>query len=205
MMSDICIALSVKANRCRLFLIAIMLWLAISGSGWAITGLGIGAHAGIVRSFDFNFSKDLISYKTSFNMPMIGAHLNINTLPIIDFTGFVDYAWKEKEALTDVRVKLSDLSFGVAVKKKLSTPIIKPYLGGGIAWHRLIFSANAGVATIIIPDDKTQIGYLIAGGAEADIPMFPLKPFGEYRYNWVKVSGVTAKFDMLMIGVSLSL
>ena len=110
---------------------AIIFGLSIPAS--AITGLGIGVHAGQTTSYDYE-TLDLAVQTISDELEMlipgyapvdppkfdekltsIGAHLKFGTLPVIDFIGFIDYAWKKKELTSNVDLRVSDVSYGVLI------------------------------------------------------------------------------------------
>jgi opacity protein-like surface antigen len=201
----------------RKILYAITAVLLFSFNAFAITGVGIGVHVGQVNNYSYSLLTDKIDvmavdngwlnhHTPKKNMSLIGAHINVGTLQIIDFTGFVDYAWNKSNLISGVDLKLSDFSFGITAKKKFSTPFVKPYFGAGIGWHRLVYSMEIKSAGVIIalPDNQTKTGYHAVGGIEASVPMFPLVPYLEYRYNWVLSQKSTTKFGLINLGVSFN-
>jgi opacity protein-like surface antigen len=193
-----------------------LLFFIMSLSALAVTGIRIGAHIGAVKGFDYEFqyfaqgsNPPWVSLWPHADMPMIGWQIDVGTLQILDFSGFVDYAWKERQPISGVKIRMSDLSFGVTAKKKIDFPIVKPYFGAGIGWHALVYSlkiqAGGQNLDVVIPENTTRVGYHIVGGVEADLPAFPLVPYIEYRLHWVNTPNKFNKFAVLMAGLSLAL
>jgi hypothetical protein len=198
----------------KIFLPLIVL-LFLSAPAWSITGISIGAHVGQVTGFSYGALTDSIAKmaseygwlknKPNKSMMLIGGHANMSFAKIIDVAGFADYAWKTTSLDSRVDLKLSDFSFGLTATKKFGVPIANPYIGAGLAWHRFVYSLETSSAGIIVvlPDNQTKLGYHVVGGLQLDIPMFPLAPYAEYRYNWINSEKKMTTFSILMVGLSL--
>lgn len=188
---------------------------------FGITGLGFGLHAGVTSDYSYSILDDSlraiaqdhpglgIPDDVEFNeeLTLIGAHLKVGTLPIIDFCLFADYAWKKKELTSNIDLRLSDFSFGATAKKMFSFSILKPYLGAGTDIHNLVYTIETDSAGLIlpIPDDQTKIGYHIVGGLELNFPVLPIDPYAEYRYSWVTTSEKTTKYGLISLGLTFNI
>jgi len=189
---------------------------------FGLTGLGMGVHAGRLSNFDYGPLADSLGRaaalfgwdKTTFDdrMTTIGVHVDIGFLQVIEIVGDLDYAWNKTGLAPGVDFQLSDFSYGAGIKKKFSQSIIKPFIGVGVGIHRLAYTfessyspADRMTIAAIIPDNQTRIGYYIAAGLSLEIPLSPLKPYGEYRYNRIATPEESTKFGMLIIGVTLGM
>lgn len=182
---------------------------------WPITGLSIGAHAGIIQSYNYDLLNSKIAVmaddygwdhsEANKQMSLIGAHANLGLLNIINVAGFVDYSWKKSELASDVDLKLSDVSFGLTGIKRFGVPFVDPYIGAGVAWHHFIYSLETSDMGIIIalPDNQTKVGYHIVAGVTGNFPIFPLAPYLEYRYNWINTEKNTTTYNTLSAGLSV--
>lgn len=187
----------------------------------AVTGLGFGLHAGMTNNYSYSALDDSLraiaeeypilgiseDIKFDDELTSIGAHVKVGTLPVIDFYFFADYAWKKKELTSDVDLRLSDFSFGVTAKKMFSFSVLKPYVGAGAGMHKLVYTIETDLVGYVlpVPDDQTKIGYHVAGGLELNIPILPLDPYAEFRYNWVTTEEKTTKFGLISLGLTFSL
>ncbi|MFQ5869914.1 MAG: hypothetical protein ACE5JC_08440, partial [Candidatus Zixiibacteriota bacterium] len=82
----------------RITVLAAILFLIPATTSYAITGLGFGIRGGMVAGLENDnldsFIKEIDPTSAlSKNMTMIGGHLKIGTLPIIDFELALEYAW----------------------------------------------------------------------------------------------------------------
>lgn len=190
----------------------------------AITGLGLGIHAGTTTSYDYSSLDDYISAisdsleslipgyqvpqtpKFNDKLTVIGVHGKIGTLPIIDFIGFLDYGWKKKSLGSGVDFRVSDFSFGLTALKKFGSSMLKPYAGLGIAWHKLAYTLEAGQSLVLppAPADETKTGYHFVLGAELGFPVFPLAPYAEGRYNIISTTDNSTKFLLLSAGLTMN-
>jgi len=180
----------------------------------AITGLGFGLHGGLGMNYSFDEivpigTVDTLVIAFEDNLTVIGAHVNIGTLPVLDFILFGDYAWKSTDMTADYSFKVHDLSFGASVKKKFDVmPIIKPYLCIGGGMHAIVYSLknkDTGVEVPLPVEDESKFGFHFGGGVEASFPVFPFAPFIEGRYNIISTSGESTKYFMLLAGISLNI
>jgi len=204
-------------------LISVIVLLSYLPAG-AITGLGLGVHLGTTTSYDYSplddyieaISDSLESLVPGYQAPespqfndkltIIGIHGKIGTLPIIDFIGFLDYGWKKKSLSSDVDFRVSDFSFGLTALKKFGYSALKPYLGLGIAWHKLAYTIEAGQSLVLppAPEDETKTGYHIVVGVELSFPVFPLAPYAEGRYNIISTTDKSTKFLLLSAGLTMN-
>ena len=181
----------------------------------AILGIGIGVHGGLALNYSYDVLNDTLAALNATypglpdsaafdeNLTTIGLHLDIGTLPLIDFTIFGDYAWKSSELNDEFSVKVHDLSVGATVKKKFGATIIKPYVGAGAAMHAIVYTLKQGDNELPFLEDASNIGIHFAAGVELDFPLFPFAPFAEGRYNIISTSEKSTKYPMLLGGLSL--
>lgn len=179
-----------------------------------LSGIGIGVHGGIVSGYDNPTLENSIiadplfsGFELSKGMYDIGAHVNIGTLRIIEFDGNIDYAWKKQEVISGVDLTFSDFSITVAVRKSVTLGVLKPYVGVGAGLHATAFSLDVGGQTVgvVLPENESKVGYLAKVGTELNIPLFPLTPYGEWRYNTIQTSGKATKYSSIIFGLTLDL
>jgi opacity protein-like surface antigen len=195
----------------------------------AITGLGIGIHAGKTINYNYGqINNDLATIADSIgiigvtdilkfdeDLMTIGAHVKVATLPIIDFYAFADYSWKKKEIYSNLDFKLSDFALGVSAKKMFGVTLIKPFVGAGAEMHKLAYSIESNAVSInglpvagmdlLIPDDQNKLGFHVLAGVELNFPIFPVDPYAQYRYTWITTKDKATKYGLLEFGVTLSL
>ena len=190
----------------------------------AITGLGIGIHAGQTTSYNCEtldqavrvISDSLEVLITGYapdgtpkfdeKLTSIGAHFKVGTLPIIDFIGFLDYSWKKKELVNNVDLRVSNFSYGVSAIKKFGTTLLKPYAGAGFAFYKVVYNLESDYESLLlfVPDDETKLGYHLVGGVELDFPVFPLAPYAEGRYNIITTTDKSTKYLLLSLGLTMN-
>ncbi|UCE67872.1 MAG: hypothetical protein JSU85_07665 [Candidatus Zixiibacteriota bacterium] len=182
-----------------------------SNANAGLTGIGIGIHGGIVSGYDNPVLEDsLIQQYTDIdfadNMTNIGMHVDIGTLRIIEFDGSIDYSWKKHEIIQGVDLTFSDISISGSVKKSFPLAALKPYAGAGIGIHALAYSIEVtGQPAAVLPDNETKIGYHIKAGVALNIPVFPLTPFAEWKYNIIQTTEKSTKYNSINVGITLDL
>jgi opacity protein-like surface antigen len=183
----------------------------VSTANAGITGIGIGIHGGIVSGYDNPILEDSLiqQYTTidfSGNMTNIGMHVDIGTLRIIEFDGSLDYAWKKQGVTQGVDLTFSDFSISASVKKSFPLALAKPYVGAGLGIHALAYSIEAsGQPVAVLPDNETKMGYHIKAGVALNIPVFPLTPFAEWKYNLIQTTDKSTKYNSINLGITLDL
>ena len=190
----------------------------------AITGLGIGVHAGQTTNYDYagldqyiqalseEFETIIPGYTAPAEAPTfeekltsIGAHFKFGTLPMIDFIGFLDYAWKTKELASNVDLRVSNLSYGVTAVKKFGFTLLKPYAGAGFAIHRVVYNLESDYeGLVLVLPTETKLGYHVVGGVELDFPVFPLAPYAEGKYNIITTTDKSTKYFLLSLGLTMN-
>ncbi len=191
------------------FIIAFLV--IVPGAYAGLTGIGIGIHGGIISGYDNPVLEDsLVQQYTNIdfadNMTNLGMHVNVGTLRIIEFDGSLDYAWKKHEITQGVDLTFSDFCISGSVKKSLSFAILNPYVGAGIGLHAVAYSIEAeGQTVAVLPDNETKLGYHIKAGVALNIPLFPLTPFAEYKYNIIQTTDESTKYSAINVGITLDL
>jgi hypothetical protein len=189
----------------------VLIFLCFSSSAWAITGLGIGIRGGMIQNYTYpNLDKIPTSNKDWLKeMPMLGVHLKIGTLRIIQLEGSLEYAWKKKQIVVDQDVKtdfsINDLSFNATIKYLFSFPIIKPYLGAGVGIHRLAYGISNHSYSVYIPADQSQMGWHGVGGVVLSPPAIPQEFFAEARYTNIPTQGQATHFTTILAGITYNL
>lgn len=177
-----------------------------------ISGLGLGVHGGIVSGYDNPVLEqgipfDSLGIDMSDKMTDLGAHLKIGTFRVIEFDLSLDYAWKKQGIGSGIDLRFSDFSITGSVRKSFALAVIKPYIGAGGGLHWMAYSIEFGgqVIAVALPEDESKIGYHFKVGVDLDFPLFPLTPFGEWKYNVIQTTGESTKYSSLMVGITLNL
>jgi opacity protein-like surface antigen len=183
------------------------------GTSHALTGLGLGLRAGTVTMDDPNTEESVDG------MTMVGGHLKIGTLPIIDLEASGEYAWKDYEytedipAVGDQRVEVTYHHFSLngSAKYNFSLPAIpiKPYVGAGLGMHFIGSSVKLPDVPYDIPleEDFTESKTGLHGlaGLSLSFPLFPLEIFAEGRYSAIFTKDKSTKATSLYAGLTLKL
>ncbi|EQB63462.1 MAG: hypothetical protein RBG1_1C00001G1041 [candidate division Zixibacteria bacterium RBG-1] len=182
--------------------------LVLTSSSQALTGLGFGIRGGLVQNYD-NPALDLSGVDLS-RMQMIGGHLNIGTLRIIDLEVSAEYAWKKKKdafapTFPNVDVTIADLSLNGTAKYKFNFPVIRPFVGLGLGWHRLVYSSSGPSGSYTIPDDENTWSWQPVGGVGLHFPAVPFEIFLEGRYTSIQTSGKNTNYTTIIGGLTFNL
>ena len=159
-----------------------------------LTNIGIGIHGGVISGYDNPVLEDtLVRQYTqidfSGNMNNLGMHVNIGTLRIIEFDGSLDYAWKKHEITQGVKLTFSDISISGSVIKPFPVAVLKPYIGAGVGIHALAYSLEtSGQPTAVLPSNESKLGYHLKVGVALNLPLFPLTPSAEWKYNIIQTT-----------------
>jgi opacity protein-like surface antigen len=186
--------------------------LLVAPSAYAgMSGLGLGVHGGIVSGYDnpvlAEGISDSLGIDVSEKMTDLGAHVKIGTFRIIEFDLNLDYAWKKQDLGSGFDLRFSDFSITGSVRKSIAMTSIKPYIGVGAGLHWMAYSLESGdqVLGVVLPENESKIGYHFKAGVDLDIPLLPLTPYGEWKYNVIQTTGKSTKYSSLMVGVTLDL
>jgi opacity protein-like surface antigen len=189
--------------------LAIILFAPAAYAG--LSNIGIGIHGGIISGYDNPILEDtLIQQYTdidfSGDMTNLGMHIIIGTLRIIEFDGSLDYAWKKHEIIQGINLTFSDISVSGSVIKSFPVAILKPYAGAGVGVHALAYSLETGGQTAaLLPDNETKLGYHLKVGIALDLPVFPITPSAEWKYNIIQTSDKSTKYNSINVGITLDL
>jgi len=181
-----------------------LVFLVLTGSSQALTGLGFGIRGGLVQNYD-NPALDVSGVDLS-RMQMIGGHFRIGTLRIIDLEASVEYAWKKKkDAFPNVDVTIGDLSLNGTAKYKFNFPVLRPFIGLGLGWHNLVYSADGPSGSYTIPDDENTWSWQPVGGVSLHFPAVPFEIFLEGRYTSIQTKGKNTDFTSIIGGLTFNL
>ena len=194
--------------RKSMFLIAYLLMAPAAFAG--LTNIGIGIHGGIVSGYDNPVLEDSLinqigNIDFSGDMTNLGMHVNIGTLRIIEVDGSLDYAWKKHEIIQGVNLTFSDISISGSVIKPFTLAVLKPYVGAGIGIHALAYSLETSGQTVVLPDNETKMGYHLKAGVALNLPLFPLTPSVEWKYNMIQTTAKSTKYNSINVGITLDL
>ena len=191
---------------------------------FAITGLGLGIRGGLVSNYDNPVTKKMFPDWSLKEMPLLGAHLKIGMLPVIDLEISAEYSWKKKknivyefkpEGYLDcirqvVDFTIRDLSLNATGKYHLSFPKIRPYIGVGAGIHRILYEISVDTMRVILPENENKLGFHGVAGLSLKLPVLPFELFAEGRYTFINTK--QKKFDtkqthytILMAGVTFNL
>jgi hypothetical protein len=193
-------------KKVLLFLVLLFLFVP---SSYALVGLGLGVRAGVVSNYDNPKLGDFIE-----EMNMLGAHLKIGALPIIDLEISGEYFWKTEDISVELgsdtisgEFKVRDYSLNGTAKYVFSTPVVKPYIGAGGGLHIITysFSKEEYFNELGITDAQTKPGYHFNAGLLLNVPVFPLEAFVEGRYTSIQTEKKATGFFTWMLGVTLNL
>jgi opacity protein-like surface antigen len=196
----------------RNVLLVVTMVLAGSRAFAGLSGLGLGVHGGLISGYDNQVLEDSIlsqfaSFDMSDNMTDIGAHLKIGTFRVVEFDLNLDYAWKKQEIVSGIDLRFSDFSIAASVRKSIALAAFKPYIGVGVGQHWMAYSLEIGdqIVGVVLPENESKIGYHFKVGVDLDFPVFPLTPYGEWKYNTIQTTGESTKYSVLSVGITLDL
>lgn len=180
----------------------------LAGTSQALTGLGFGIRGGLVQNYD-NPALDVSGVDLS-RMQMIGGHISIGTLRIITLEGSVEYAWKKKKdafapAFPGVDLTIADLSFNATGKYKFNFPVIRPFIGLGLGWHRLVYSTEGASGSYTVPGDENTWSWQPVGGVGLNFPGVPFEIFLEGRYTSIQTKDKNTDYTSIIGGLTFNL
>lgn len=200
----------------KFFLFLAVFFLLVSQS-YALTGLGLGVRAGVVSNYDNPKLGNLIK-----DMDMLGAHMKIGALPIIDLEVSGEYCWKTEEGvftltnfyplgenpsggdtLVAAKFKIEDYSVNATAKCVLPTGTVRPYIGVGGGVHFLRYKRIE--YEITATRTETKPSYHFCAGVLLNVPVIPLDIFAEGRYSSIQTEKKATMFFTWMLGATLNL
>jgi opacity protein-like surface antigen len=189
-------------SRIKWYMAAVLTILMVGGgSAHAVTGISLGVRGGTASLNDerkdlFGSEIDLVESLELDGMTLLGVHVNIGTLPIIDLTVSAEYAWKscdskysipgEDEGIGEVTYHHFSLNGSVKYKILKTVLPVKPYVGAGLGLHYLNSSIDLPEinATIPLSDySSSRTGAHALGGVLVSFPILPFEIFAEGRYG----------------------
>jgi hypothetical protein len=191
-----------------LFGLALALLLALPAQ--AITGLGIGLKAGVVSDYE-NPNLKLEDFEFD-NLKYFGGFVVWHS-PYLAFEVGAEYYWDQVELdiLGERReVEARDFFVGVTGKYHFAFPVIKPFLGAGIAAHNFTFEYQGPLGefedvTMVVPDDETYLGFHLVVGAKLTAPILPVDIFVEGKIGRVNTDPDDTEFTVFCGGIILNL
>ncbi len=185
------------------------------GAAHALTGLGLGLRAGTISTDDPNTAQSVDG------MTLVGAHLKVGALPIIDLEVSGEYAWKDYEYTEDIpvvgeqraEVTYHHFALNGSAKYSFALPVspIKPYVGAGLGMHFIGSTVEVpGVGTVPLDDvdedfAESKTGVHGLAGLNLSFPLFPLEIFAEGRLSSIFTEDESTKTRSLYAGLTLKL
>jgi len=193
-------------------LLLVLLCLAFAAPTYALTGISIGVKGGMVTNYDQpGFA---VPGEDTEGMNLAGLQVKFTKLPLVDLIVSGEYAWKKDEYSgfgESLELTRSDILFSASAVYPVTLPVVKPYLGGGLATHTLGYDylAVGGWALetygVDVPENETRMGYHLMGGFDVGLPTFPLTFNAEFRLNWISTPDEMAKYNSFTAGLSFNL
>lgn len=173
-------------------------------SSYAVKGIGFGVRGGYVSGYE---NPDLAVPTTGSldKLPMLGAHVDVGFIPVVDVKVSGEYAWKtEKDFVPGVDLTYGDFSVNGTVTYPFPLPVVKPYVGLGLGLHRLVYAWD-GTYTGILPDDQTKMSWHGLAGVSLGFPALPVSFFLEARYTSLQTEPDHTNFTTILGGVTFGL
>ncbi len=200
--------------RTTTFLLALALVL-LAADAYALTGIGVGVRAGVIADYDnpelaFENGKSI----GIDDLSMFGGHIRFSRFPIFTLEVAAERSWRDEQLSVEgwkkkLNVEVEDFMIAANLKYIFKIPVLKPYLGGGIGWHQIVYKFGpAGVlddVTIVIPEDGQRIGVHGLAGVAFSLPASPLEIFVEGRIGTISGENETTKYSAIYGGVTLKL
>jgi len=179
----------------------------------SLTGIGFGIHGGTISGYNnLTLEQSVKAAYSDFslnkNMPDIGFHVVVSTLRIVTIDGSLDYGWKKVDVFQGLNLTYSTLSATASVRGTIPLVILGPYVGVGVGLYKNAYTLSGGPLghnVIVLPANQAKIGYLLKAGVDVHIPLIPLTPFAEFRYNHIPTSGNSTHYYQALAGLTLNL
>jgi hypothetical protein len=147
---------------------------------------------------------------------MIGVHVNISSIPIIEVSNSVEFAWGSyKEVRADefgnflgvFDLGYKQLSINSTISYTFDISRVKPYIGGRIGFSGLLYSGSVRGAgnEQFTPDDETAFSFGGIGGVLLTFPSLPFSIFAETQYIWLQTDPNHSEYTSLLGGVTFRL
>ncbi len=189
-------------------ILIVALLAALAAPAAAVTGIGFGFKLGQVTEYD-NPSVKISDLKFD-DFKFMGAFAKLGRRYFDLEFGIERFADKREISLFDqiVEAETKDWIVHATGKFVFDFPVLKPFIGGGLATHKMSYSYDGPLGefedvTITIPSDKTHWGYHIVVGGKLDLGLLPLDLFVEGKFQKVR-SNPDTDFTTISAGVALN-
>ncbi len=197
-------------NSWLLTFVSILILLCLASQANAVTGLGLGAKGGVVTDYD-NPNVKLSDFKFK-NLKFFGGFVEFRRSSVALELG-AEYYWDSQMLLIldeEREVKAKDFFVGITGKVYFPFPLIKPFVGLGIASHKFTFEYNGPLGqfenvTLVVPDDKAYFGYHLVVGARLAVTVIPFDVFVEGKIGKVNTDPDSTKFKIISFGLIFKL
>lgn len=179
---------------------------AAHNPAFAVSGLGIGVKGGVVTKFDDPNLK-LSDFKFD-NLKYFGGFLKWGS-PYFDLELGAEYYWDKAQLdivgeQHDAEVK--DFFVGLTGKYNFDFPLLKPFIGAGIAMHDFTYKYSGPLGEfdnveLVVPADKSYFGYHLVVGAKLSVAALPFEPFIEGKTGRVNTDPDATEFTVLAFGL----
>jgi opacity protein-like surface antigen len=179
----------------------------LAAPAWGLIGGGFGVRGGLVSNYQPG--GDPTGAQIPKKMNMLGVHSSFSSASLLLLEASLEYNWKEENSSDPIfgsyKTRINDYSANAFAKLRLPTGALKPYGGGGVGLHRLVYSVSNAAGIVLIPDDVTKPAYHALVGMAFAPPVAPVEIFGEYRWTWIETENKRTEFPTFLAGVTLRL
>lgn len=176
----------------------------------AATGIGIGLKAGIVTDFD-NPNIKLSEFEFD-DLAYYGGFLKWGGR-LFDLEIGAEYYWdsQDLELFGETKeVEVKDFFIGATAKYFFDFPLVKPFVGGGLAVHNFTYKYNGPLGqfdevTLEVPDDEAYFGFHLVVGAKLTAAVLPFDLFIEGKMGKVNTDPDATDFTVISGGLIFNL
>lgn len=194
-------------------ILTLFLILVMSPASFGLSGIGIGARAGVVGNYDnpdlvFEQAKDIDVN----NLAMFGGHIRISSLPVFTYELAAEYSWRQEDYTVlgkGISLKVRDFMVSANVKYLIEIPVLTPYFGGGIATHQMTYEFDPPLGSIVgdvglvIPSGGPKFGIHGLAGVAFGLPTSPIELFVEGRIGKITGDEESTNYSAVYGGVTL--
>ena len=173
-------------------------------NSFAVKGIGFGVRGGYVSGYD---NPNLVGTTGKIDkLQMLGGHIQLGFVPVVDAEVSGEYAWKtENDIYPGVNLTYGDFSVNGSVTYPFPLPVVRPYVGVGLGFHRLVYSWDGTYGTGVLADDQTTLSFHGLAGISLGIPAAPVTFFLEGRYTSLQTDPEKTNYASILGGVTFGL
>lgn len=175
--------------------------------------IAIGVRGGIVT--DYDNPELVLPHKFDLKqLTMVGGHIQLGVFPVVTLELAVESNRRSDELTAfgeKVSAEIRDLTIAANIKYKFRVPVITPYIGGGVASHRLDYQFNSHLdydalhELVEIPKSGGRFGMHGLAGIAAGFATSPVELFVEGRIGRIEGDDDSAHYTAVYGGITLRL